>query len=186
MELAAGLLEVTSEAELDRFLGALVERAGRAAGSHAGSPTARALAGILTGAARQALPMIGRAIGHRLGDTTGARSDVVQAAGKYFGLELEGLSPEDQEFEVARSFVRFASEAAKIAAGGPAGLPPETAAQTAAVRAARRFGPGLFGSPPGGHVRDPGRTESGSRSIPAGIGGRWVRRGHNIIVVVDP
>src|SRR5258705_7210040 len=91
MEFAAGLLEVTSEAELDRFLGALVERAGRVAGSVAGSPTARALAGILKGAAEQALPMIGRAIGHRLGDAGGTRFDVVQAAGKYFGLELQGL-----------------------------------------------------------------------------------------------
>ena len=34
------------------------------------------------------------------------------------GLELEGLSAEDQAFEVARHFVRFASEAARRAAPG--------------------------------------------------------------------
>ena len=45
--LLCSLLEVTSEAELDRFLGALVERAGRVAGSVTGSPTAHALARAL-------------------------------------------------------------------------------------------------------------------------------------------
>jgi len=187
MEFAAGLLEVTSEAELDRFLGALVDRAARAVGSFASSPSARALTGILKDAAKQALPAVGRAIGVRPGDPTGAAigSQVVRAAGRYLGLELEGLSPEDQEFEAAKSFIRFAYEAAKNAAGGPAAEPPKAAAQAAAIRAARRFGPGLLGPLSSSNARDPGSAESNVRPILAG-GGRWVRRGHSIIVVEDP
>ena len=77
----------------------------------------QALGGILKDAAKRTLPVVGRAIEQRLDGITGAGvgAQVVKAAGKYLGLELEGLSPEDQEFEAARSFVRFAGEAAKNA-----------------------------------------------------------------------
>ena len=60
LELAAGLLEVTKELELDRFLGSLIRSAGRAAGRFVSSPVGQALGGILKGAARQALPVAGR------------------------------------------------------------------------------------------------------------------------------
>src|SRR5438128_2685697 len=62
MELAGALLEVSSEAELDRFLGDLFRRAGRAVGSVVRSPVGQALGGILKNAARQALPVIGGAL----------------------------------------------------------------------------------------------------------------------------
>jgi hypothetical protein len=175
MEHAAGLLEVASETELDRFLGDLIDKAGRAIGSIARSPTKDALAGILKAAAKRTLPVVARAVGQRLGSTSdsdiGAR--VVQAAGKYFGLELEGLSPEDQEFEAAKRFVRFAGEAAKNALAVPAGMPPEAAA----ARAAHRYAPGLLSNIPGPRPADPGARHT------TALGGRWVRRGQNIIVV---
>ena len=37
------------------------------------------------------------------------RGKLASGATKLFGLELEGMSPEDQEFEVARRFVRLAA-----------------------------------------------------------------------------
>jgi hypothetical protein len=43
-------------------------------------------------------------------------SKLASAAGNAFGLEWEGLSPEDRDFEMARRYVRFATHAAKKAA----------------------------------------------------------------------
>ena len=54
MELASGLLEVTSEAEFDRFLGDLIGRAGQAIGKFVRSPEGQAIGGILKGAATAA------------------------------------------------------------------------------------------------------------------------------------
>lgn len=184
MELAANLLEVGSEAELDRFLGNLIDRVGRAAGSVARSSTGQAVAGILKDAAKRVLPTIGRAIEQRVDSAAraGVSAQVVKAASQYLGLELEGLSPEDQEFEAAKSFVRFAGEAAKNVAAAPAGLPPEAAAKAAVVRAARRYAPGLLSPGRLSNSLDPRSVNPGARFNPAG-GGRWVRRGPNIIVV---
>jgi hypothetical protein len=180
MELAANLLEVGSEAELDRFLGNLISRVGRAAGSVARSPTGQAVAGILKDAAKRALPTIGRAIEQRLDGAAGAgvSAQVVKAAGQYLGLELEGLSPEDQEFEAAKSFVRFAGEAAKNAVRAPAGIAPEAAV----MQAARRYAPGLLRPGRLSNGPDPRSANPGARFIPA-ASGRWVRRGANIVVV---
>lgn len=184
MELAARLLEVTNEAELDRFLGNLIDRVGRAAGAAARSPAGQALGGILKDAAKRMLPVVGRAIEQRLDGITGAGvgSQVVKAAGKYLGLELEGLSPEDQEFEAAKSFVRFAGEAAKNAARAPAGAPPQAAAQAALFRAARRYAPGLLSPAVLRNTPVPSTASPGARVMPTGSG-RWVRRGRDIIVV---
>src|SRR6516162_9494004 len=139
MELASELLEVTSEAELDRFLGDLIGRAGQAIGKFVRSPEGQAIGGILKGAAKQALPGIGSAVGGYFGGTTGAKlgGDLASAAGRVFGLELEGLSGEDREFEVARRYVTFAGEAVKNLASAPPGSDPRTAANTAAVAAAK-------------------------------------------------
>jgi hypothetical protein len=122
MELAASLLEVASEAGLDRFLGDLVGRAGRAVGRVAPASVGGALSTMLNTAARQTLPVVAGAVGRRLGGGSGAgvAAQVVDAAARYFGLELEGLSPEDQEFEAARRFIRFAGEAARNAVAAPA------------------------------------------------------------------
>jgi hypothetical protein len=73
MELASELLEVTSEAELDRFLGDLIGRAGQAIGTFVRSPQGQAIGGILKNAAKKALPGIGSAVGGYFGGTTGAR-----------------------------------------------------------------------------------------------------------------
>ena len=167
LELASAFLEVQSEQELDRFLGALISRAGRAVGTLVRSPTGQALGGILKDAAKQALPIVGRAVGGYVGGHRGAQlgAQAANAAGRMFGLELEGLSPEDKEFEVAKSFVRFAGETVRAAVTARAAAPPQAVAKAAAARAANRYAPGLLRAGPPPHS------------------GRWVRRGRNIVVV---
>jgi hypothetical protein len=142
LELAATLLEVTDEAELDQFIGNLLKKAGRAVGTFVKSPTGRALGGILKGAARKALPVVGGAIGSAIGGSAGGSigSRMASDAGRLFGLELEGLSPEDQEFELARQYVRFAGAAAKNAAQTPPNVPPQEAVKAAAMGAAHLSG----------------------------------------------
>jgi len=143
MELGAELLEITDENELDGFIGALIARAAGGARQLASSPELRAL---LRRAAKSALPMIGGAAGNLIAPGVGglAGSRLAAAAGDLFGLELEGLSPEDQEFEVARRFVRFAGASARNAARSRGGLSPKVAAQRALGVAARRHAPGFF------------------------------------------
>ena len=178
MELASGLLEVTNEAELDRFLGGLIERAGRTIGKFVKSPEGQAIGGILKGAAKQVLPGIGSAVGGYFGGPTGAKlgGDIASAAGRIFGLELEGLSGEDREFEVARRYVTFAGEAVKNLASAPSGLDPRTAANAAAVAAAKTHAPGLL--PP----RQAGMEPQSYSSFPTGHSGRWMRRGNKIVL----
>src|SRR4051812_38310403 len=72
-ELAAELMEVGSEAELDNFLGDLIKKAGSAIGTFVGSPTGQALTGALKSAAKQLLPMAGKAVGGYFGGSTGAQ-----------------------------------------------------------------------------------------------------------------
>ncbi len=145
MELAAELLEVTNEEELEEFLNNVFRAVGSTIGRFARSDTGRALAGIVRDAARQALPVAGGAIGSWIAPGRGGAigSQLAQQAGALLGLELEGLSPQDQEFEAARQFVRFAGSAYANAATAPPGVPPVPAAQQAVAAAAQAFAPGL-------------------------------------------
>ncbi|HXT14185.1 MAG TPA: hypothetical protein VN706_01060 [Gemmatimonadaceae bacterium] len=146
MELAGELLEVANEAELEYFLGNLIKGAGKAIGGFVKSPVGKALGGALKGVAKKALPIAGAALGNMVlpgvGGAIGGK--LASAAGNMFGLELEGLSPQDREFEVAKRFVRFAGAAAGKAARTPPHVHPARAAKTAVVAAARRHAPGLL------------------------------------------
>lgn len=179
VELASELLEITNEAELEHFLGGLMNRAARAVGGFMSSPAGRAIGGILKGAARQILPTMGSTIGRFFGGSTGARigGQAASTAGKLFGLELEGLSAEDQEFEVARRYVRFASEAVKNVALAPTTQDPRAAANAAAVAAAQTHAPGLLQPRP-----QPGMEPPASAPLPTGHSGRWMRRGNKIVL----
>src|SRR3984957_3240141 len=110
LELASELLEVGSEQELEQFLGDLISGAAGAVGRFAESPTGRAVGGILKDAARKALPILGQAVGGYVapsgGGGWGRRGG--GAASQLFELELEGLSSEDKEFELARRYVQWA------------------------------------------------------------------------------
>jgi hypothetical protein len=208
LELATELLEVTNEQELEQFLGNLVSTVSRNVGSVLQSPQARALGRVLKATAIQALPALGQAVfgdtgltigtalatrfaqpsgptrtghrrpaGQRRGPSGGQRRAPAarprrELSGQLFGLELEGLSHEDREFEVAKQFVRFASTAAHNAlAASPATGSPLATARAAAAAAAAQHAPGLV---PLLQARPGGR---GARS------GRWVRRGHSIVLI---
>lgn len=174
---ASELLDVQSEEELDQFIGNLIRRAGQAVRSPAG----RAIGGLLKRAARQALPGIGAVLGGQLGGAKGAAAgrQMASAAGRMFGLELEGLSGEDQEYEVARRFVRFSDAAARNLAAQPQrARNPSAAARAAFATAARRHAPGL--------LRPQQPAMPGASAATAGMrpqSGRWVRRGNKIVVI---
>ena len=187
MELAAELLEITDEAELDQFLGKI--------GKFFKSGLGRKLGGILKGVVKTALPTIGGAIGSFVapGVGTAIGSKLGSAAGGLFGLELEGLSPQDQEYEVARRFVRLAKSAAQRAQQLQSMFPPDSAARKAVLDAARKHAPGLLqalggiqsalggfqfeAAPQGGMVPHNGGGAQSGRS------GRWIRRGRKIVLL---
>lgn len=167
MSLAAELLAVTSPSQLERFLTNLVARAAPAGAQLARSPAGAALVGLLKRAAQPVLP----ARSGRGGVADVARAFALQRgpgliakAGRLFGLELEGLSPEDKEFALAQQFVRFASAAARNAGLGRG--PAPALAQQAVRSAALRHAPGLL-------------TYMTAR--PAH--GRWIRQGERIVVL---
>ncbi len=181
MELAAELLGVGSEAELDQFFGKLFRRVGRTIGKVVKSPIGRALGGIVKSAAKQALPIVGGAAGNLLLPGIGGviGSQLAGGAGSLLGLELEGLSQEDQEFEVARQIVRFAGAAANNAAQTPPAAPPQQAAQTAAVAAAQQYAPGLLSANASSQPAQRTQHCHCRRQQT----GRWIRRGKSIILL---
>jgi hypothetical protein len=145
MELAIALLEVANEEQLGNLFLDLIQKASSAIGDPVRSAIGRAICGVLKRAVRQALPLTGRAVEEAKGSPLGARlgRGLASVAGPAMGLELEGLSGEDREFEAIRQFVRFAGETAKIAEDiGPADDPAD-GAHRAAVKAASVYAPGL-------------------------------------------
>jgi hypothetical protein len=176
MELAAELLEVTDEYELDQFLGKLIRRAGRAVGRVVPPSVMRTVGGYLKGAAKRALPGIAKRVGMAIGGPAGGAiaGRLAPLAGRFFGLELEGLSVEDQEYEVARRLVRFAGTAAQQSAMTPAAGSAQTVAQRAVASAAQKHAPGfLRGSAVTSPVMSPIRGRSG----------KWIRRGRKIVIL---
>jgi hypothetical protein len=160
MELTAELLEVTNEAELDRFLGGLIKKVGGAIGKVVKSPIGQAVGGVLKGVAKKALPIAGGALGAYFGGPLGAKigSGLASAAGGALGLELETMSQED-----------------KNAASAPPSVDPRSAAQTAATTAAQKYAPNLL---------RPGSGSTAPSPVPGkGRSGRWMRKGRNIIIV---
>jgi hypothetical protein len=174
MELAVELLEAANEHDFEQFLGDVFSSVGNSVGRLVRSDTGQALGGILKDAARQALPVVGRAVGERIAPGRGGEwgGRIAEAAGSLLGLELEGLSPQDQEFEAARQFVRFASAAAEHAALAPPTLSPQTVAHAAATAAAHRFAPGLaheLGPQRGRVARGGGVTRAAQRPAYGGV-----------------
>lgn len=223
--LAAELLDVTSEAGMDHFLGKVLSSAVSAVRDFARSDTGRAVGGVLKSAAAQALPQFGQIAGDALrpagaartaggraagaagaagagrtaggraggaaggrpgatsgrpGATSGRASATGQRAGagtagkREVGLQTEGLSAEDHEYQTARAFVRFADETAQRAVEMAGAAPPAVVAQEAATAAARQHLPGL--------LRAPGAAGPAAPSTGASEG-RWIRRGNRIVVL---
>lgn len=178
MELAVELLEVTNEAELEAFLGNVFGAVGRTLGRFARSDAGAALTGLVRNAARDALPTVGGAIGDWAAPGRGGAigSRLAQQAGQLLGLELEGLSPQEQEFEAARQFVRFAGSAYANAATAPRDAHPLAAAQQAATAAAHQFAPGIAPVLAEAQEGEYGRSRSlGARRAPRGQSGHRPR-----------
>lgn len=169
-DLAAELLSVSSEQELDQFLGGLIKKAGRAVGKFVKSPIGQQLGGMLKSVAKKALPMAGAALGNLIVPGVGGAigGKLASAAGSMFGLELEGLSHEDREFEVAKQFVRLAADTTKSAVSAPPSASPNQVVQRAFSHAAQRFAPGLVNV---------------GRSGGQAMSGRWIRRGRRVILL---
>ncbi len=159
-EIAAELLGVSSEDELDHFLGDFLKKAGDALGKFVSSGQGKALGGMMKSIAKKVIPALANAYAPGTG---GAIANV-------FGLELEGLSPEDQEFEAAKQYVRLGAEAVKQAVGAPESEDPNAVSATALTRAAQQYAPGLL------------RGAPGAMSAMQPQSGRWFRRGRHIIL----
>ena len=149
MEMAHELLEVSNEEELNMFLGSLIKKAGRGLSNFAKSSVGRAIGGALKAVAKKVIPIAGGALGTFVGGPLGGMvgSKLGSMASNLFELELEGLSPEDREFEVARAYVRFANSAvqrgAAIQRQNPGASAPAVTRQVLAS-AARQHAPGLL------------------------------------------
>jgi hypothetical protein len=139
-ELASGLMELTGG--LGSYLGELVVAA---AGGNLPPGPARSLAQIVKSAARQALPAAGRAVGGWPGRGAGG-ARIGPGAAAMFGLELDGLSAEDRELEVARAVVRFADAIGRAAGQllGQRGLPGPLLVRGAVAAAAAQHAPGFL------------------------------------------
>jgi hypothetical protein len=146
---AAELLERIDDGELEAYLVELIDRAG----APPDRSVRRALASTLGHAARRVF---------RYGSTTPAA-----VASRIFGLELEGLSQEDQTFEIARHFVRFASDAAHRAGRIERTGSPVPDARRALTSAARVLAPGLL-------------PASAGKDRSTGV---WFRRANELVVV---
>ena len=137
MELALKLLQVTSEAALERFLGELFKKAWRGI-EPVGSKIIGPLGVLLKAVAKRALPSVTTAAGNSFGKP---RDDAI--AGNLGSLvsqaleaEVAGMTATDRDLEKCRQllekhlrFVRFAGKAAMAAASAPAGVNPIAAAK---------------------------------------------------------
>lgn len=161
MAYGAELLEAGggTGAGLAPFLAGLVARSGAAGRAALRMPLGRALMSALLQAATAVMPFSSKA--------------AQQRGAAIFGLELEGLSPEDKEFALARHFIRLARELINSTlASGPLGpdvdrADAESRVQAALAQAARRHAPGLL--------------HSAAQQEPAR--GRWQRSGKRIVVL---
>lgn len=176
MELAAELLSISNEAELDQFLGGLLKSAWRGLRKDGGK-ILRPLGAVLKPIAKKALPIVGGALGSFIpipGVGTAVGTALGSAVSKALETELEGMNDEGRKFEKARRFVRLAGTAAQKAAQLPAASEPHAAVKTAVLAAAHRHVPGLFKA----NKQSTGAHQRGSRQR----SGRWWRRGQTIIV----
>jgi len=143
LELATELMELRDERSLRRFVGRVVAATARATGRGRGAPAAEPIQRLLMSILQRAIPrsppgsgsaanLVAPVLGDRLADIPDHR----------LGLELEGLSEEDRQFETARQLVRFAVDAGRRALA-PSQTDPGSHARAAVFAAARRHAPGL-------------------------------------------
>lgn len=185
LELAYELLEVTSEAELEQFLGNLMKKAWRGIKT-VGSKLLRPLGSVLKTVAKTALPFVAAAAGTFFGGPAGGA-----IAGKLGSLVSQALEAEtantltqDKDLEKCQKFVRMAGKAARAAALAPPSMNPVTAASNMLATTAKEklldsnkdFPAGKKSSQACRCGKPPGRCQCGKS-------GRWVRRGQSIVII---
>jgi len=141
MELASELMELETEEEFENFLGDIISGVANAAGGLIGPGAGNALGGLLKGAAKKLLPIAGTIAGGYFGGPAGASIGGKLAGSLAGSLEME---TNEQEWEAAKTFVRFAADAARNAALAPEGEDAHVTAQQATVDAAQRHAPELL------------------------------------------
>lgn len=183
MELAAELLSLNNEAELEQFLGNVFKKVGGFKGVF------KSLGKVLKPVAKTLLPIAGKAVGTFFGGPVGGAvgGKLGTLATKLFEMELEGMDPGQQEMEVARRVVRLAGAAAQNAAAAPPSIPPMAAAKAAVASAAQIHAPGLLRGQFGQ------RLSGGRHALPPvpfkspgpwrQRSGAWIRRGRKIILL---
>jgi hypothetical protein len=181
LALASEVLEVTNEEELEQFLGDLWNAAKSAASSAYNSDVVQAAIPGLKAVGAAVLPKAAGWLADRYAPGTGgiASAGAQAAVDQWLKEELEGLSGEDREFEVARRYVRFADDVLRRAAQVPDRVPPRVAAQVVVRDAAREHVPGvvpfLVRLDDGGSARD-------GHGVEAAASGQWIRQGSSIVI----
>ncbi|MDO8039390.1 hypothetical protein [Janthinobacterium sp. SUN137] len=158
LALAAQLLELQRPAQFDAFLAH--QLGATAAGQQVrGTP--------LEGPLRQ---LLGKVVAPLLPLHGGSPQALKRRAAAIFGMELEGLSPEDKEFELARQVVHLidAVNTALVQDGVLGARDPRTWVDAALLQVARRVAPGLLRQA----AQTPGRDA-----------GHWRREGGHIVVL---
>ena len=177
IDLASELLTLSSEEELDQFLGKLFKKVGK------GFKTVfKPLGKVIKPLATTLLPIAGKVAGSFFGGPVGGAlgGKLGSMASNLFEVDLESMSADEQEMEVAKRFVRLASAAAQEAAAAPPSANPVAAARAAVATAAQTHAPGL--------LRQRGTQGSAGLSSAPGPGGRaqtgrWIRHGRKIILL---
>jgi len=178
IELAAELLSVSNEEELDQFLGKFFKKIGsglKKAGRFIGKKVLPALGKGLRTIAKAALPIAGKVLGSFIpipvvGTAIGGAMG--KAASKALELEFSGVSAEEMELEMARRFVRMAATATQQAALSSPDMDPEVVVNEAIVSAARKHLP-YFGLRKSERSGMPGTRQQGL----------WIQRGRQIAVL---
>ena len=183
MEAASRLMSVSSDEELEQFLGGLFKKVTRKVGRFLKKGVGRRLMGTLKGVVKKALPIWGSALGTAIapgvGTAFGGKLGGILSG--LFEVEMEGVSPEDQEFEAARCCVRIAAQAAANAAkASRTAASPDQITRSAVVSAARKHAPRSVREAEAASLGRSGRRKAAVRGRNAG---RWVRRGKFVIVI---
>lgn len=184
IELAAELLSASDEQELDEFFGKVLRRRGR---GRSPSPAQRKLKDLLRNSARKVLPLGGQMPAFFFVDDPAppaADQDIPDDAQEpidpqqMFGIETEGLSPEDRDLEIARRVVRLAGDAAQRLSDAPSADPAQ-AARRAFLSAAQLHAPGLASNMRAGAGKSPIPTPGRSNDS----AGRWIRHREAIVLL---
>lgn len=173
MELATELLAVGDDRELEMFLGSLFKKGLKGIRKLTQSRGFKGFAKIFKPIAKRLLPIAGSALGSIVpGVGTAIGGALGSAAGRLMGLELEGLSPEDQELEVAKVLVLLMHQTASQIEKAQGKVPEHRLAEAAFQRVAKRLAPGLVVA---GLTPAPGKLRPNQK-------GTWVRSRHQIIL----